>query len=79
MKSKPMAFKETTIYDWDSEPAEERPSEFAQSAMSGFAPLRTHRRPPRVNKAFRTVLLAGATALSLGGIGLYGMIHLLRA
>ena len=77
MKSKPLAFKETTVFDWDSEPAEERPSEFAHSALSGFAPLRP--RPRRVTKAFGTVLLAGAAALSLGGVALFGMIHLLRA
>ncbi len=27
-------FKGTTVFDWDSEPSEERPSEFAESSLS---------------------------------------------
>ena len=77
MKSKPRTFKETTIFDWDSEPAEERPSEFAHSALSGYAPLRP--RQPKVTKAIGKVFFACVATLSLGGAALFGMIHLLRA
>jgi len=76
--SKDFAFKETSLFSWESEPAEERPSEFAASTLSAFAPLaRPRRKPP--SRLISVALVAGLGALAFGGVLLFGLVHLLRA
>ncbi|MEP6873340.1 MAG: hypothetical protein ABI887_03175 [Burkholderiales bacterium] len=75
--SKEFAFKETSFFEWDSEPALERPSEFAPSTLS-FAPLPARR--PKVRSHWLSVaLVAGIGTLGVGTALLYGLVHMLHA
>ena len=75
---KDFAFKETSLFDWESEPAEERPSEFAASTLSPYAPLPPRRRKPP-SRLLSVAFVASIAALGLGGALLVGLVHLLRA
>jgi hypothetical protein len=58
------AFKQTQIFDWDCEPAEERPSEFGHS--TGYGSISgAFVRPPRRAKGAPYVLI-GSLILCLG-------------
>lgn len=64
MLQRPVNFKQTQVFDWEAEPAPERPSEFPQSTgfstlTSGYAvpPSERYRRR-RNSGAFVTWLLA---------------------
>ena len=76
-------FKNTQVFDWESEPHDERPSEFAQStgysALSGlYVPEQS--RPRRRRQGGVNMLLVGAaTVVALSIVALLGFIHLLRA
>lgn len=72
---KDFAFKETSFFGWESEPAEESPSQFAAST---FATLTTPRRQPPARR-FNVVLVASVAVLGLGSVLLFGLVHLLRA
>lgn len=77
--------KQTQIYGWDEEPAEERPSEFSQSTgysvLSGYHPmndpLRARRAQPRFG--FKSLILFCAVILALGVFCLIKLAPLLRA
>lgn len=68
-------YKESQLFDWAMEPAEERPSEFSRpsgfSARSGYREVHRKREP---NHLF----LAGAVVLATGSVALYGLAQLLR-
>jgi energy-converting hydrogenase Eha subunit A len=67
-----MNIKSSQIYDWDAEPVDERPSEFAASTgysvLSGYhaahVPLRAPRKPSRVG--FKALLVFCVAVLALG-------------
>lgn len=81
MKSNRREFKETQLFGWDSEPSEQRASEFAQStgysALSGYCAVP---QPRRKSKARGTGFLLAMSALivSLGAVGLYWLAQFLR-
>jgi hypothetical protein len=78
-------FKDTQVFGWDAEPADERPSEFVAStgysALSGYYAVpdaRLRRRQRRGNGAL-IVVLASAAVVGLGAAALLGFLHLIRA
>lgn len=80
-----MKIKPTQIYGWDSEPVDERPSEFmatGYSHLSGFhpqteAPLQ--RRASARIFGLKTVLLVAFAVIGLGAIAIDRLLPLLRA
>jgi hypothetical protein len=76
--------KQTQIYGWDEEPADERPSEFMQSTgysvLSGYHPmndpLRRRRREPRFG--FKALLAFCIVILALGVFCLVKLAPMLR-
>lgn len=77
MTSRRNDFKTTAVYDWESEPKDERPSEFAPSTgyqlHSGFyvAPVVTHRR-----RSNGSLIWLGAAAVA--GTAVMAMLALVR-
>lgn len=74
-------FKDTQLFGWESEPSEQRPSEFAQS--TGFSALSDCHAVPQARrkpKAKGTVFLLSMSGLivSLGAVGLYWLAQFLR-
>jgi len=76
-------FKDTQVYDWEIEPKDERPSEFAPSTTSyalhsGFyvAPVSGERRRQR-RGAFMVWLVAGGV-VGMGMLGLFGLVRFLK-
>jgi hypothetical protein len=70
------AFKGTQTYGWDSEPAEERPSEFGHS--TGYGSIsRTFGRSPRRSRA-RPYLLIGSLLAAFGIVVLFVMKQVLH-
>lgn len=83
MVQRPIHFKHTQVFDWEAEPAPERPSEFPASTgfstlTSGYAlpPSRRYRRRSSAG-AWVTWLLAAAV---LGGavLAMVWMVHGLK-
>lgn len=83
MVQRPVNFKQTQVFDWEAEPAPERPSEFTPTTgfstlSSGYAlpPSERYRRRRNAG-AFTTWLLA---ALVLGGatLAMVWMAHALK-
>lgn len=81
--SKRHDFKDTQVYDWEVEPKDERPSEFAPSTTgytlhSGFyvAPVVTARRSRRGGGL--TVWLLTGSVLGAALIGLFGLVRVLK-
>lgn len=87
-RSQVRTFKGTTVFDWDVEPSDERPSEFVESSLhmglntscrpSGFAQLPPEvlrPRPPPKRGGGNPWLLALAVVAGVAGAGLYGLIH----
>lgn len=81
MKSNSRDFKDTQLFGWDSEPSEERPSEFAQStgysALSGYYAVPEARRKPKA-KGMGFLLAMSALIVSLGAVGMYWLAQFLR-
>lgn len=82
-KSSRHQFKDTQVFDWEIEPKDERPSEFAPSTTSyalhsGFyiAPVSGERRRRR-RGGFMVWLLAGGV-VSAGMLGLFGLVHFVK-
>jgi hypothetical protein len=82
-KSSRHDFKDTQVYDWEIEPKDERPSEFAPSTTSyalhsGFyvAPVGGERRR-RGRGGLMVWLLAGGV-VAAGLLGLFGLVHLVK-
>jgi len=79
------SFKDTQVFGWETEPRDERPSEFVPStgysALSGYYAMpdaRGRRPPPRRGHGPLLVLLASAAVVGLGAAALLGFLHLLR-
>lgn len=79
-------FKPTQVFDWESEPRDERPSEFVPStgysALSGYHAMpdveaAPTRRPARAAGS-HTAMWMVALIVTLGVAGLFGLGHLLR-
>jgi hypothetical protein len=76
-------FKDTQVFDWEVEPHDERPSEFAHStgysALSGFyvAPIASSRKR-RSSGGSAQALMAGGLVVALGAAAMVGFVHLLR-
>jgi hypothetical protein len=82
MNRTPSRFKDTQVFDWELEPQDERPSQFAQSTgyslLSGYhvEPVRaTRRREGGVGLA----LVAAALVVALGAAAMVGFARLLHA
>ena len=78
-----MKIKSTQIYGWDTEPVDERPSEFMNSASwsatSGFlAPPPVVRRPASRQFGFSSLLVAALVLLVLGAFAIANIAPLLR-
>ena len=82
MSSNRRDFKETQLFGWDSEPSEQRSSEFAQStgysALSGYHVLPESRRKPKA-KGIGFLMIVSGLIVSLGAAGLYWLAQFLRA
>ena len=75
-------FKGVTVIDWDTEPAEERPSEFADSTLYADLigpPSTSLYRSPKKRKGSGSAWLGLALVLALASGGLYWMARLLHA
>ncbi len=80
-----MKIKPTQIYDWASEPVDERPSEFMStgySHLSGFypqteAPLRRRAKSSRFG--FKSVLLGVLAVIGMGALAIDKLMPLLRS
>lgn len=81
MKSNRRDFKETQLFGWDSEPSEQRPSEFAQStgysALSGYYAVPESRHRPKA-KGIGFLLVMSGLIVGLGAAGLYWLAQYLR-
>jgi hypothetical protein len=76
--------KKTQVFDWETEPSDERPSEFVPSTgysvLSGFhapAPARESSRRAR-HGGINIVLVVVGVIVGLGALALVGFIHLMR-
>jgi hypothetical protein len=68
-------FKDTQIFGWEAEPAEERESSFVNSiGSSTYSTTREPRRPVRSSG----LLLAGALIIAFGVVALFVMRQVLR-
>lgn len=79
----PRDFKVTQIYEWENEPAPERPSEFGTStgfSMSGYSTVTPIEPRPRTRPAGNGLITLLCVSGVLGGgvLGLLAMIHMLR-
>ena len=82
------AFKSTQIFDWDSEPSDERPTDFGRStgfsALSGYhmlpEPSRlAERRRREFRKGVAKLVVASAAILGISIVAMYEMVNLLKA
>ena len=78
-----MKIKPSQLYDWDTEPVDERPSEFMSStswsSLSGFhvaPPVVQRPAPPRFG--FTRLLIAALLLLALGALAIAKIAPLLR-
>jgi hypothetical protein len=79
-------FKDTQVFGWETEPRDERPSEFVPStgysALSGYYAMPDARsRGPSTRRRGHgplLVLLASAAMIGLGVAALLGFLHLIR-
>jgi hypothetical protein len=79
------SFKDTQVFGWESEPRDERPSEFVPStgysALSGYYAMpdtRARRSSRRGSQGPLLVLLVSAAVVGLGAAALLGFLHLIR-
>ena len=81
MKSNRRDFKDTQLFGWDSEPSEQRASEFAQStgysALSGYYAVPESGRKPKA-KGTGFLMVVTALIVSLGAVDLYWLAQFLR-
>lgn len=77
-------FKDSQVFGWETEPKDERPSEFVPStgysALSGYyaMPEVRPRRSQRRGGAL-TVLVVGALFVGLGAAAMLTLLHWMRA
>lgn len=83
-RSRPNDLKATQVFDWETEPKEERPSEFVPStgfsSLSGYYAMppdssvgRRYRRPRGGNGV--VLWLATALVLALGAVAMLGFLY----
>ena len=80
------SFKSTQVFDWESEPADERPTDFGQStnfsALSGYSTLSEPRPVSRRQREHRLGLMklagVGVVILSVCMVVVSQMAHLLH-
>lgn len=78
--------KPTQVFGWDSEPIDERPSEFVQStgysALSGYyampEPSGLAERRRQRQRGTTQLLLICVLVLAAGTAAMFGLVHLLR-
>ena len=87
MQTRPRAFKETQLFGWDTEPKEERPSEFQSTGFSnvsgyshavGGARRATPRGRARRNGSFGTLLVSLLAVIGAGAFGVHWLAQMLR-
>lgn len=80
-------FKPTQIFDWDNEPADERPTEFGRStgysSLSGFGSLQqvsgsAHRRRQPQSASMAKLMVVTCLVLGLSVSALYTMVLYIR-
>ncbi len=75
------SFKQTQLIGWESEPSEQRSSEFVPStgysALSGRYTVHEPRHKPK-NKGASSLLVVTGLIVSLGAVGMYWLAQLLR-
>lgn len=80
-----MKIKPTQIYDWDSEPVDERPSEFSSTGYSHSSSFYPHSTPRLRRHAgtglfgFKIVLLIAIAVIGFGAFAIDRLLPLLRA
>jgi len=88
MQKKQLAFKETQFFDWDTEPKEERPSEFQPTGFSTasgyYHALGDSAAAPRLRRSSRpngnTTLIIGLLAvIAAGTVAVHWLAQWLRA
>ena len=88
MQKKQLAFKETQFFDWDTEPKEERPSEFPTTGFStasgyyhslGDAAVTPRTRRPRSNGGHAPLIIGLLAVIAVGTVAVYWLAHWLRA
>lgn len=80
-------FKPTQVFDWESEPADERPTDFGRStgfsSLSGYGALPNPRPQTRRHRGHGEgmfkLALSAVFLLGLCSVALYKMAHLLHA
>jgi hypothetical protein len=84
MQKKQLAFKETQFFDWNTEPKEERPSEFHTtgfSTASGYYHSLGDAAVPRRSrsKGHTTWIIGLLAVIAVGMVAVYSLAHWLRA
>jgi hypothetical protein len=77
-------FKDSQVFGWETEPKDERPSEFVPStgysALSGYYAMPEPRaRRPQRRSGVLMVLVVGALFVALGSAALLTFLHWIRA
>lgn len=84
---RPPDFKQTQVFDWEHEPADERPTDFGQSTghsgLSGFGTLQrvsghAHRRHQVHRASMAKLMFVTCLVLGLSVSALYTMVLYLR-
>lgn len=85
MKHQSRHFKQTQVFGWETEPKDERPSEFVPStgfsSLSGYYAMPDrlgHPAPPRRKARMGTGLVAAIFVVAIGALGLWGLVHYLH-
>ena len=88
MQKKQLAFKDTQFFDWDTEPKEERPSEFHSTGFStasgyyhslGDATVAPRPRRSRSDGGHAPLIIGLLTVIAVGTVAVYWLAHWLRA
>ena len=72
-------FRGVTVFDWDSEPSTERPSEFFETCMTGDAWEQARGgRSTRREGGFGALWMGLGVVAATAAAGLFGLAHFLR-
>lgn len=75
METKHSTFKDTTLFDWESEPSNERPSAFSHDRME----TRSHRVVKHKGASWRPMLALAVVVVGGSLATMLGFVHILRA
>jgi hypothetical protein len=78
MQSKAPVFKETQLFNWESEPTDDRPSDFPASSSSAYAPI-SKTRQARPSTLLTGILGWCIALVVLGSSVMWALMHLLKA